>query len=118
MKKIAIGALAVCFLTSCTNINKDELKQEIKEDLKKEMAETYPKVVKGDGSYFYNESVSIGGDEFFIHHSTMQCPAIKNGVQRGCYKLNGYNNTFCSHCMDDALINRFNAAYFPNGYKK
>ena len=60
MKKIAICALAVCLLTACTNINKDELKQEIKEDLKKEMAETYPKVVKGDGSWFYNEQVCIG----------------------------------------------------------
>lgn len=38
--------------------------------------------------------------------------------QRGYYKLNGYNNTSCSHCMDEALINRFDAAYFPNGYKK
>ena len=89
MKKIAIGALAVCLLTACTNINKDELKQEIKEDLRKEISETYPKVVKGDGSYFYNEPISIGGNEYFIHHSTMQCPAIKNGVQRGCYKTIG-----------------------------
>ena len=117
MKKIAIGALAVCLLTACTNINKDELKQEIKEDLRKEISETYPKVVKGDGSYFYNEPISIGGNEFYIHHSTMQCPAIKNGVQRGCYKINCYYNTFCSHCMDNDLINRFNTAYFPNGYK-
>ena len=41
MKKIAIGAMAVCLLTACTNINKDELKQEIKEDLKKEMAHIF-----------------------------------------------------------------------------
>ena len=81
------------------------------------MAETYPKVVKGDGSYFYNEPISIGGDEFYIHHSTMQCPAIKNGVQRSCYKLNSYNNTFCSHCMDNGLIDNFKNRYFPNGYK-
>ena len=87
MKKIAIGALAVCLLTACTNINKDELKQEIKEDLRKEISVTYPKVVKGDGSYFYNESISIGGNEYFIHHSTMQCPAIKNGVQRLLYMI-------------------------------
>lgn len=115
MKKIAIGALAVCLLAACTNINKDELKQEIKEDLKKEMAETYPKVVKGDGSWFYNEQVCIGSDGgYYVHHSTLKCPAIKNGVQRGfTYSSRQDRNLFCPKCMDDDLINTFNRYYFP-----
>lgn len=74
-------------------------------------------IVLGDGSVFYNEVVSIGGTDFFVHHSTLKCPAIKNGVQRNCYKLNGYNNIFCSCCMNDYLITTFNNRFFPNGYK-
>jgi hypothetical protein len=71
----------------------------------------------GDGSNFYCEPISIGGDEYYIHHSTMGCPRIKNGVQRNCYKLDGYNNIFCPGCMSDWLISAWKDRFFPNGYK-
>lgn len=72
----------------------------------------------GDGSNFYCEPISIGGDEFYIQHSTMGCPRIDKGVQRNCYKKNGYNNIFCPGCMSDWLISEWKDRFFPNGYKK
>lgn len=99
---------------ACTN--KEELKREIKEELKQEMIESIPKIKKGDGSWFYNEQVCIGSDGgYYIHHSTLNCPAIKNGVQRGfTYTSRQDRNLFCSKCMDDKLINIFNNFYFSN----
>ena len=68
----------------------------------------------------YAEPLFLGGsnvNDYCLQHSTINCPAIRNGVQRNVYKLNGYNNTFCSVCMSDDLITNFNNRYFPNGYK-
>lgn len=111
MKTITIFTL-VCFcLGSCTD--KDKLKQELKEELKKELKaefQTNQSVKKGDGTYFYNEPVSIGGERNMINHSTLKCPAIKGGVQRD-YRLTAEsrkgNNLFCHECMDDKLIDEF-----------
>ena len=57
-------------------------------------------------------------NDYCLQHSTINYPAIRNGVQRNVYKLNGYNNTFCSVCMSDDLIIHFNNSYFPNGCNK
>lgn len=113
MKNILFLAL-LAILSSCTD--KAQLKKELKEELKKEMSEATPKVKKGDGSYFYNEQVSIGSEGgFYVHHSTLDCPAIKNGVQRNfTYTTRQDKNLFCTKCMDDELISLFTRIYFPN----
>ena len=71
----------------------------------------------GDGSNYYCEPISIGGDEHYVIHSTLACPKIDKGVQRNCYKMNGYNNIFCPTCMNDLLISLWKDRFFPNGYK-
>ena len=102
---------------SCSSPDNSDLKREIKDEILSELRQNSTFVSKGDGSNFYAEPISIGGDEHYIHHSTLNCPAINVGVQRNCYKLNGYNNTFCHYCMDDHLISTFNSRFFPKGYK-
>lgn len=113
MKNLILLVVLV-ILSSCTN--KEQLKKEIKEELKKEISETPSKVKKGDGSCFYNEQVSIGSEGgFYVHHSTLNCPAIKNGVQRNfTYTTRQDKNLFCTKCMDDELITLFTKIYFPN----
>ena len=108
--------LSCISLLSCSNNNSD-LKKEIKDEIISELRQKNMSVIKGDGSNFYAEPISIGGNEHYIHHSTLNCPAINVGVQRNCYKINGYNNIFCHYCMDDQLINQFNSHFFPKGYK-
>lgn len=110
MKKI-ISTLAFGLLTACTNINKEELKKEIKENLKNEMDDTIPKVVKGDGSVFYNEPHTIYDRVYYTHHSTLKCPFIKGGVQRGYTYNNFFQNLYCPVCMDDNLISLFERMY-------
>ena len=110
----------IYFFTACINVNKEELKKEIISDLK---SNVQPSVVKGDGVNFYAEPIYLGGtssfvNENYIQHSTINCPTIHNGVQRNCYKLDAYSNTFCSICMSDVLITKWNDRFFPNGYKK
>lgn len=101
---------ALVLLSACTN--KDELKKEIKEEVKKELSVS--KFKKGDGSYFYNEPMSTAGMLYYINHSTLQCTAIKNGVQRD-YRLTAKEargrNLFCSKCMDDKLIEKFESQW-------
>ncbi len=118
MKKLFVFASFCTFLLSCNNIDSTKLKEEIiaevKEEIINELKEVEKPKVKGLGFYFYNEQVSIGGDGYYIHHSTLDCPAIKGGVQRGFY----YNakqdkNLFCPQCMDDQLISTFNQRFFP-----
>lgn len=111
----------LCCLTACNNVNKEELKKEIITELKS--ANNRPSVVKGSGDNFYAEPAVLGGsnpyaNEIFIQHSTLKCPMIRNGVQRNVYNKNGYNNTFCSVCMSDELITKWNDRFFPNGYNK
>lgn len=120
MKK-ALLLVAILGLAACNNVNKEELKKEIINELKSSNAQ--PSVRKGNGSDFYAEPVYLGssGDyinEIYIQHSTINCPAIKNGAQRNCYKIDPYHNTFCSLCMNDELISMWNNNFFPNGYKK
>ena len=64
-------------------------------------------LVKGDGTYWYNEPRFVGSQEYYIHHSTLECPAIKMGVQRDCFQYNQTSNTFCPVCMDNLLISRW-----------
>lgn len=105
-------------LFSCSSHSDDsDLKKEIKEEILSELHQYNNYALKGDGSNFYAEPISIGGDEHYIQHSTLKCFAIKVGVQRNCYTLNGYNNIFCHYCMDDKLISQFNNHFFPKGYK-
>ena len=68
-------------------------------------------VKKGDGSRFYAEYAGAGKLTFCIQHSTMHCPAIKNGT-RNCknfdwYYFDDWQNTFCSKCMDEELIEKW-----------
>ena len=57
----------------------------------------------GDGSNFYCEPISIGGDEHYVIHSTMACPKINvphNAERRSywCWCTNGgFSNDFESH---------------------
>lgn len=120
MKKVLL-LLAICTLAACNNVNKEELKKEIISELKS--ANIQPSVKKGDGSNFYAEPMALAStssyiNDYYIQHSTINCPAIRNGVQRNVYKINGYYNTFCSLCMSDELITMWNDCFFPNGYKK
>jgi hypothetical protein len=65
-------------------------------------------VKKGYGSKFYGEPVSMGEFRIFLQHSTMHCPAIKNGTNSSCYHSNiETRNTFCSKCMDEELIEKW-----------
>ena len=112
MKKVFL-LMTICTLVACNNMNKEE----------QESSNNHPTVKKGDGSNFYAEPVYLGSngtfiDEIYIQHSTINCPAIRNGAQRNCYKLDPYYNTFCSLCMNDELISIWNTNNFPNGYKK
>ncbi len=119
MKKFFLPLLSLFLLLSC--VNKETLKEEIIKEVKEELLqanEDNATIKKGEGSFFYNEVVSIGDKEYYVHHSTLECPAINNGVQLNCYKKYGYNNLFCSKCMDFFLILKFENEYFPNGYNK
>ena len=111
--KYLILLLSCSLIMSCTSYS-EKLKKEIINELESN-TET---LTKGNGYYFYDEPISIGGEKYYKHHSTLDCPEIKNGVQRDCHKINAYNNLFCSHCMDDALITLWNDRVFPDGYKK
>lgn len=118
MRKVLLLMFSFIAFASCNNVNKEELKKEIISELKS--ANIQPSVKKGDGSNFYAEPLFLGGsnvNDYCLQHSTINCPAIRNGVQRNVYKLNGYNNTFCSLCMSDELITMWNVHFFPNGYK-
>lgn len=110
MKKKYLIASMVILFAACTN--KDDIKKELKEEIKKELSA--PKFKKGDGTYFYNEPMSTASMLFYINHSTLQCPAIKNGVQRD-YRLTAKEargrNLFCSKCMDDKLIDTFESQW-------
>ena len=98
-------------------VDQQRLKAEIKEEIIKEL-ENERNVVKGNGYYFYNEQVAIGEDGYYIHHSTLDCPAIKSGVKRDfTYSSLEDRNLFCPKCMNDALIEHFNKRYFSNKKK-
>ena len=112
MKTAILIMLVCCSITGCSSYT-----EKIKKDIITVLTESI-EVEKGDGYYFYDEPISIGGEEYYKHHSTLDCPEIKNGVQRDCHKINAYNNLFCSHCMDDELITLWNDRVFPDGYKK
>ena len=119
MKKV-LWLFVICGLSACCNVHDDKLKKEIISELQ---SNECPTVVRGDGNNFYAEPVYLGSssgyiNEIYIQHSTINCPAIHNGAQRNCYKLNGYSNTFCSVCMSDELITKWNSRFFPNGYNQ
>lgn len=113
MKKHLFIFVSCCLFSACNMVDQQRLKEEIIKEL-----EINREVTKGNGYYFYNEPISVGGESYYKHHSTLDCPEIKNGVQRDCYKLDAYHNLFCSHCMDDELISKWNDWAFPDGYKK
>lgn len=110
MKTKVFTLIAISLLIgACTN--QEKLKNELKEEIKKELQvepKKKPYITKGDGSHFYSEPISIGGESYNIHHSTLACPYIQNGVQRDCFKIDYYHNIFCSVCMDNNLIDTFN----------
>lgn len=110
MRKFIYLILTCGLLMACNNVDKEQLKQEII----KELQENKPLCQKGNGWNFYNEQVCIGEDGgYYIHHSTLECPAIQSGVQRNFVYTNREDrNLFCSKCMDDVLINTFNETYF------
>ena len=76
--------------------------------------ESSEEIKKGDGSCFYGEIIPFGNSEFIIliQHSTMNCPAIKNGTRKGIAfrpddAARGGVNTFCSKCMDNELVEKW-----------
>ena len=118
MKKLFIFASFCTFLFSCNNIDSTKLKEEIiaevKQEIINELKEVEKPKAKGTGFYFYNEQVSIGGEGYYTHHSTLDCPAIKGGVQRDFYySAKETKNLFCPQCMDDQLITLFSQRFFP-----
>ena len=117
--KIIPVILIICSFAACDRFGREEFKKELKKEIIAELdsSNTKPQF-KGDGSNFYPELKGTGANEIYIQHSTLKCPAIRNGVQKNCYKLNAYNNTFCTVCMDDSLIEAWNNRFFPNGYKR
>lgn len=111
---VRLALFVFCLLSISACINKEELKEEIKEDLRQETKNNTSKIEKGDGSVFYNEQVSIGRGEYYVHHSTLRCPYIRKGVQRNFSYTNREDfNLYCSKCMDDNLIDIFVRRYFP-----
>ncbi len=117
MKKILF---LIPILVLCSCVDKEQIKKEIKEDFKKELVTSLDSMqmhIKGDGSNFYNEYVKVGSFEYDVHHSTLDCPRIQNGVTRNCYKNDYYSNTFCSFCMDDELIDKWTKWFFPKKAK-
>jgi len=108
--KNAVTLLLLCIVaTSC--VNKDKLKQEIKDELRKEIY-SGKFVEKGNGNNFYCEYASIGNHTYEIHHSTLNCPEIKSGVLRNWrYTKAEDSNLFCHVCMSDNLIDIFNSKY-------
>lgn len=65
-------------------------------------------VVKGNGNIFYCEPHYLNGEEYFIQHSTLNCPSIKFGVKRGSViTYPSGRNLYCPKCMDDTLIYKF-----------
>lgn len=65
-------------------------------------------VVKGDGNIFYCEHHYLNGEEYYIQHSTLNCPFIKLGVKRGnVITYPPGRNLYCPKCMNDALIYKF-----------
>lgn len=106
MKKLFVFTCFCSFLLSCNNIDTTQLKEEIVAELKEEIIRELEGVekpkAKGTGYYFYNEQVSIGGEGYYTHHSTIDCPAIKGGVQRDFYySAKETKNLFCPQCIDD-----------------
>lgn len=56
---------------------------------------------KGDGSHFYAEWIYKNKDfVYFTHHSTLDCPEIKEGVRRDGYYHERILNHFCSKCIN------------------
>lgn len=116
MKKSLILMFSCCIITACNSYT-EKIKEEIKEEIINELKSS-EEVQKGYGNYFYNEQVSIGGEGYYIHHSTLECPAIKGGVKRNFTYTNSEDrNLFCSKCMDDALIEHFNKSFFSEKKK-
>lgn len=75
-----------CSFFSCSSPDNSDLKRKIKDEILSELRQKSTLVSKGDGSNFYAEPISIGGDEHYIHHSTLNCPAINVDVQINRYK--------------------------------
>lgn len=83
----------IASMSSCSD--NDQLKKQIKKEILSDIGNNNYQVIMGDGSNFYGEPISIGRDDYYIHHSTLNCPLIQVGVQRNWYKLSESYNTFC-----------------------
>lgn len=110
MRNITIIFCSV-LLMSCTN--REKIKEEIKEDILNEIQDR-KKAIKGNGTNFYGEKISIDGEIHYLHHSSLNCPAIHSGIQRNWYNQFENRNTFCNICMDDYLITKFNEKFFSD----
>lgn len=73
-----------------------------------------PRVVAGNGRYFYGEPIMVGNSEYYIQHSISSCPKIRTGTKRGWIKIQNDANYFCPICMNNDLIDTFNSRYFPD----
>ena len=61
-------------------------------------------VKKGDGSKWYQEFCIVSGQYYPLTHSTLDCPAIKNGVRIDRDRRDTY---FCTKCVDEELIDKW-----------
>ena len=112
MKKSLILMLSCCVISAC-NSHTEKIKQEIISELTESL-----EVKKGDGYHFYNEQIYINETGYYIHHSTLDCPTIKGGVQRDyAYTYDVTKNLFCPKCMSDELIDHFNKRHTPENKK-
>lgn len=104
-------SILICSFLLVSCINKEDLKKEIIEEFLVEINNDN-NVIKDDGTKFYGEKISIGGDIYYMHHSTLHCPAINYGVQRNWYNTFEDRNTFCHICMVDYHITQFHKKFF------
>lgn len=80
MKKFIFLIVLSSIVSSCNSF-KEKIKQEIIDELTESK-----EIEKGDSYHFYNEQIYMGEQGYYIHHSTLDCPAIIEGVQLDCRK--------------------------------
>ena len=101
----------------CTNKMNERSSLVKKEDLEDNICPDIVdiNIMRGDGGAFYAELAAVGNKVFYIHHSQIDCPAIKNGVRKGMYYEDEQYNTFCSKCMNDDLVLMWERWYKDSG---
>lgn len=66
----------------------------------------------------YGEEVVIGDMPYLKHHSSPDCPEIKNGVEYGMYRVKQELNIFCHKCVTGDMMLKYIKETFPSDKKK